>query len=334
MRLEQIDLATWESELPTSGFEVFHSPPALRTLDEHSSSEMTLYAGYKGQQAVGLAPLFVDRRTVGRATLSPPPAMGVSRLGPLVMPTSPKPRKQESVNNEFVELLLEEVTTGSSRSLLRLECPLGYDDPRPFGWADLEVEPRFTYVVDLADTTSDAVLSRFSTGLRREIRDGRELDVAVDVEGMDGAMAVYQDVQDRYDEQGESFPLSRAYYRDLLSTLDDRWRAYVARGPDGDYLGGVTVLYSNDLATFWQGGVRADHEGVSLNSLIHWRIIEDVIEDPPVDSVSGYDLVGANTPRLCRYKAKFAPELRTYYTVESGGVGMSVAKRAYRMVSR
>jgi hypothetical protein len=334
MRLEQIDLDTWASELPSSGFEVFHTAPALRVLEEYTAAEMRLYAGYKGEEVVALLPLFVDRKALGWAALSPPPSMSVSRLGPLIMANSPKQRKQESVNNTFVEMVIEDVDASSVRSLVRMECPLGYDDPRPFAWSDLVVEPRFTYVLDLADSDTDAVLDGFSSGLRREIRDGRELDVTVGVEGIEGAIDVYHDIDDRYGEQDEVFPISESFYRDLLDGLGDRWRAYVARDADGEFLGGITVLYSNDLAYFWQGGARTDRGGVSINSLLHWRIIKDVLEDPPRDSVAGYDLIGANTPRLCRYKAKFGADLAPYYVVESPGIGMAAAKRAYQIVSK
>jgi len=334
MRLEQIDLSTWASALPPSGFEVFHLPAALEVLDGHTSATMRLYAAYKGQEPVGLLPVFVEQNALGRAALSPPPSMGVPRLGPLVMPTSPKQRKQESVNGEFVDLLVEELEPEASRSLLRLECPLSYDDPRPFEWADFDVDPTFTYVLDLESTTTDAVKRSFSKDLRREIRSADDAGVTVDVEGPEAAMRVYHDVAARYDQQDESFALPEAYFEDLVEAMDERCRVYVARDPDGDYLSGIVALYSNDTAAFWQGGVRHTYDGVSVNTRLHWEIIADLVEDPPLDSVWGYDLVGANTPRLCRYKAKFGADLVPYYTLETGGLGMSVAKRAYQFVSR
>jgi hypothetical protein len=122
------------------------------------------------------------------------------------------------------------------------------------------------------------------------------------------------------------------YVRDLWRNLGDRAQTYVARDADGEYLSGITALYSNDMAYFWQGGARAVYEGTSVNSLVHWHIISDIVEDPPVESVTAYDLMGANTERLCRYKAKFGAELVPYYLVESSGTTMTAAKRAYQFV--
>lgn len=334
MHIEQIDLSTWKSSLPSSGFEVFHTAEALEILDTHTTSELRLYAAHKGDQVVGLLPVFVERNPLGRAILSPPPSVGISRLGPIVMTNSPKQRKREQVNQQFIDLVLEELTVTSSRSLLRIECPLSYSDPRPFRWANLDVSIRFTYVLDLGDTTLEDVMAGFSRDLRKEIRSADDLDITVDLEGLETAMRIYDDVDARYGEHGDTFPLTRELYGDLVEAIEDRCRVYVARDGDGNYLGGVTVLYSNDHALFWQGGVAATYKGSSVNSVLHWRIIQDIMEDPALESVTGYDLFGANTPRLCKYKSKFGADLVPNYTVESTGMGMAMAKRAYQMVSK
>jgi hypothetical protein len=359
MRIERLDLSDWESALPSGGFELFHLPQALEVLERHSDAELELFGGFKGEQPIALLPVFVRRRSVGVAVTSPPPGFGVPRLGPILMPASPKRRKREKVNEEFTEAVLEELgadldldrrlaaagvaspmaeraldrfDVNSRLTLFRMECNAAYGDPRPYAWGDLRVEPAFTYVLDLEDRTADDVRGSFSRSLRREIRDAEDLDVTVETEGLDGARAVYRATEQRFAEQNQAFGLTWSCVRDLLEALGDRARTYVARDADGEYLSGVTALYSNDWAYFWQGGVTAVHEGTAVNGLVHWRLVEDVLEDPPVDSVTRYDLMGANTERLCRYKAKFGAGLVPYYVVESSGAGIAVAKRAYRLV--
>jgi len=334
MRIESLTLAEWDNALPDDGFEVFHTPEALSVLDEHASGELRLYGGFKGQQPVGLLPAVVQERSLGTAVLSPPPGMGVPRLGPVLMPTSPKRRKREKVNSTFTEQVLDELAADRRTTLFRMICNTEYVDPRPYVWADLDLDTAFTYRLDLGETTADAVLDSFSKSLRREIRDGRDLDVTVTQEGIGGARAVYEHTRERYAEQDRQFPISWPYVRDLIVALDERARVYVARTPEGEFLSGITVLYSNDAAYFWQGGSRATYRNVSVNSLLHWRIVEDVVTDPPLDSVHHYDLMGANTERLCRYKSKFGADLVPYYVVESPGRHMDVAKRAYRMLAR
>lgn len=334
MRIEDIALDDWSRALPDRGIEVFHTPSALSVLDDHAPGELRLYAGFKGEQPVGLFPVVVQNRSVGTAVFSPPPGMGIPRLGPIVMPTSPKQRKRERVNRKFTEAVLDELGVDDSLTLFRSICTAAYTDPRPYRWADMDVETKFTYLLDLDDRSPDDVLKSFSKSLRREIGDGEELDIRIEREGVQGARTVYDATKRRYEEQDRTFPLTWPYVRDLVTRLDERSRVYVARTPEGRFLSGITVLYSNDAGYFWQGGTRATHENVSINSLLHWHVIQDIIEDPPIDSVTGYDLMGANTERLCQYKSKFGAELVPYYVTESSGPGMEVAKRAYQMVAR
>lgn len=331
MRIERLDFETWAGALPDRGFEVFHTPEALSVLDRHAPGECHLLGGYRGEQLVAMVPLFV--RHVGglRIVSSPPPGMSVPNLGPLVMPTSPKQRKQEKVNREFTEALLDVLDTDSPRTLVRLLCPPDYTDPRPLRWGGLSVEPSFTYRVAVGNP--DELLNSFSRSLRREIRSGADLDVDIETAGVAGGERVFGETAERYAEQSEAFGPTWSYVRDVIEELDERCRVYVARA-DGDYLGGVIALFSNDAAYYWLGGTRATHENVSINSLLHWRIINDIAENPPVDSVHEYDLVGANTEHLCRYKSKFGGELVPYYTVESSGVAMDAAKRGYGLANR
>jgi len=335
MEIRQLSLAEWGDALPDSGFEVFHTPAALSVLADHSNGELRLYGGFKGEQPVGLFPVVVQDRAVGRATLSPPPGFAVPRLGPLVMPVSPKRRKREQVNGRFAERVLAELDVDASTTLFRTVCPTSYPDPRPFVWSDLSLDTSFTYHLDV-DEDPDAMLSAFSKSLRREIRDGLDLDVTVAVDGEDAVRQVFEQTRARYEEQDRGFTLEWSYVSDLARALaaDDRCRTYVVQTADGDFLSGMIVLYSNDAAYYWLGGARTVHEGTSVNSLLHWRVIRDIADGDPRESVDTYDLMGANTERLCRYKSKFGADLAPYYALESSGPGMTAAKTAYRLVSR
>ncbi|WP_254278591.1 GNAT family N-acetyltransferase [Haloarcula marina] len=334
MEVERLTLSEWGDALPETGYEVFHTPAALSAIDAHVDGELVLYGGFKGHQAVGLMPIVETRRTIGRTLMSPPPGMNIPRLGPIVMPTSPKQRKRERVNKKFVEAVLEDLGAMGPLSLVRMLTPRQYGDPRPFQWADFKLSTQFTYVVNLDQQGVDQVLSSFSKSLRRDIRRGNESDITVSVEGLDSAREIFEATRTRYNDQSRGFPMTWDYVRDLFTGLGDDARAYVARTGDGEFLSGVTVLYGPETAYFWQGGTRTDHDGVSVNSLVHWRVIEDILEDSALEQVDEYDLMGANTKRLCDYKGKFAGELVPYYTIETDSTAMNLAKSAFMAVTR
>ena len=335
MQLERLSLSEWEEALPRTGIEPFHAPEALSVLEDHVAGDLRLLGAYKGDRPVALLPVFERTKRVGRMLVSPPPGMSVSRLGPLVMPASPKRSKREKLNREFADLVVEELDADARSTLFRMTANTDYGDPRPYVWGGFDVETLWTYRLAV-DDDPDELLKDASKSLRREITDARDLDVSVEREGMDGARAIYEETRRRYAEQGRTLPVSWPYVEDLVEAMleTDRARVYVARDDEDRFLTGITVLYSNDAGYFWQGGAKSIHEGVAVNSLVHWNIVEDIAEDPPRETVDTYDLLGANTERLCRYKSKFGSELTPYYRVETGGVRMAAAKKAYELVAR
>jgi hypothetical protein len=332
MRVETVSVSEYDDLLPASGVEPFHKPAFLRAAARHTPAELQLCAGYKGDQAVALLPLFVRERSVGRTVFSPPPSLLIPHMGPIMMPTSPKPRKQERVNSKFTEAVVEAYAGDDAGplDLFRMIAGPSYDDPRPFRWAGFDVDSTFTYRLDLDVDSLDTIKGDFSSSLRRDIRSAEDLDVSVSVEGIDGTRDIYEDVAARYAEQDETLGPSWSYVRDVAKSMGEDARSFVVRDPDGNYLSGIHVLYGDETMYFWLGGSRSDYEGTSVNSYLHWKIIEDAFESR--EGITNYDLVGANTERLCEYKSKFAADLTPYYTIESGGVPMALAKRAYQLV--
>lgn len=341
MELERLTLEEWGNALPTTGFEVFHTPEALSVIDDHAEAELQLFGGFKGQQVVALLPLFVRRTTLGPNVVSSPPlSVGVPYLGPLVMPSSPKQKKQERLNQRFTDAILDEIDAEESRTVFRILCSPGYDDPRPYIWSDVESSPRFTYRLDFEglssedlpseDPQSEELLSQFSPTLRSEIRRGRDLGVTVEQGDLSDARQIHEEEVSGSSGPDTDSALPWEYVRDLITGLGDRARVYAARGPNGSYLSGAVVLYSNDTVYYWQGGEQASYDGVNVTPLLHHRILADAVGDPPFDSVTRYDFVGANPARPGGYESQFGGDLVRYYHIESDDATAKLAKRAYQ----
>lgn len=333
MRLERLSISEWDDSLPQDPLEVFYSAPALGVLEDHWSGDLRLYGGYKGQQLVGLAPVFIREHRLGRLVASPPVGFGIGRLGPIVMPTSPKQRKVEGVNRTFINKLIEKTDATDRFTLFRMSCDIQYNDPRPFKWAGFDITPAFTYRLDLADTTPDEVLASFSRDLRRDIRkrDEAEITIRNPEQTVDYAEQIYHSMQDRFRQQGTKHPLSWEFFRDLIVALEDNARVYVAESDDGQFLSGMVALYGNGTVYNWKGGAKPTgiETSVSPNNLLHWQIIEDTFKDPSLDEIRQYDLYTAKNSRLSRYKSSFGGQLVPHYLVESAGVEMKLAKQLY-----
>lgn len=330
MDIVELGFTEWRRLLPTDGYNVFHTPDALRVLAEHAPGELHLFGGFKGDQPVALLPLFIRDKSVVRIGFSPPPGFGIRRIGPILMPASPKQSKQERVNRQFTAELCD-VIQKRVPTYLFISAGTQYTDPRPFQWEGYDVTPLFTYQLDLGETTPAEVLGSFSKSLRREIRNGEDADITISRQGSEGARKIYETTRQRYAEQGLTLRLSWEFVRDLMDALESRMRVYVAESAAGEFLGGIIVLYSTDTAYFWKGGTRSSYDDISVNSLLHWRIITDIIADQ--STISTYDFHTANNERITQYKNKFGGSVRTYYRIESSGVPMTIAKKAYRKIA-
>lgn len=332
MDIEEIDYSTWEAHLPAAGFDVFHTPEALDVVDRHAPGRIRLFAGFRGNESVGLFPIWETKKFGHRILSSPSLGFGIARLGPVLMPPSPKRHKQEATNKAFIEAVLEAVQADKPRSLVRFACSPRYDDPRPFVWQGFSVTPLFTYRLDLSETDSERLLRSFSRDLRRNIRKQDEENLTVRLGGVGAAEQTYRSMKRRYRAQGLRMPLGWEYVEDLIEKLpENRSRVYVAESDSGEFVSGMTILYSNDTAYFWKGGAKAAGVSWSPNTLLHWRVINDIIEDPALESVDSYDFYTANNERLVRYKSKYGGRLSRYYLVESNNFTMELAKKFYRL---
>jgi len=333
VRLEQLEMSEWDDLLPESEFGVFHTSEGLRVLNEYASGDLHLFGGFNGQQPVALFPIFIRQKFKFRMALSPPPGFGIRELGPLFFPVSSKQSKQEKLVEEFSESIINAVDADSATTLLRISTGPYYMDPRKFWWAGFDVYPTFTYQLGLESAVREEILQSFSKSLRRDIRNGMESDVTIrTVNDTSNLENIYKSIEKRYKEQQKNFTLSWAYMRDMVESLGERARVYVAESAHGDFLSGIVVLYSNDTAFFWKGGTGRSSHGFSINSLLHWRIIEDIIDGRTEQEINRYDFHTANDERIVQYKRKFNPELVPQYRIESGGIVMTAAKKAYRKI--
>jgi len=324
--VESIDPDAWNDLLSNAdGATPFHLAEALDVFAEHANAELDRLVAYKGQEPVGLFPVFTIQRGPVTAAFSPPPDLKISYLGPVSLNTAKlKQRRRERRNQRFVDACLDWVDDEHAPKFTTLLTTPAYADVRPFEWRDYELTPRHTYVVDL-DRDPDDLLAAFSGDARRNITD----DYAVDYDIVEGGHAaiehVVEQVVARHDAQGESYPIDASFPRRLYDALPDGVvRPYVCR-VDDEFVGGTINLEYGGTGVCWVGGAKPDVD-LPVNDLADWRYCVDAMDR----GVTRYDLAGANNPRLSTYKAKFAPDLRTYYRIQKGTWSMNAASKLYQ----
>lgn len=307
----------------------FHRAAAMETIAEHSGTTLYPLVGYKGEEPVGLFPLY--ERSVGPVTVlfSPPPGLGFGYQGPLLVNVQKlKHRKAEKRNRRFVDGCVALLETELSPNYVHVRNEPRYGDTRPFTWNGFETSPLYTYVLDLT-AGEETLVEQFSRSVRRKLRDDYDDRYDIEEGGRAALERIVEQSRSRYEEQGKEYPVTTAFVLDLWQTLPEGTvRPYVCT-VDGSYEGGIVTLEFGGTVHRWLGGVTPDTD-VPVNDLVDSRIIRDAIDR----GQTRYDLLGANDRRISQYKAKFAPDLTTYHEMERGSVPIRLASTLYRRVAR
>ncbi|WP_306058653.1 GNAT family N-acetyltransferase [Natronococcus wangiae] len=302
----------------------FHRYAALEAQATHSGSTFHPLVGYKGEEPVGLFPVFAMRKGPVPLAFSPPPELGVPYLGPALLNMDKlKQRKREKRHKRFVDGCIEWVDGQIDPQYSLFKTGWRYDDVRPLTWNGFDLDPVYTYVVDV-DTDEEELLGRFSQSARRNIRNCLDAEYTVGEGGVDAIGWIVRRMKERYVEQGRAPTLEAAFVSELYESLPDgSVRPYVL-ALEGEPATGMILLDCGDTARSWLGSSTPDVD-LPVNDLLEWRMMCDAMDRGRTE----YEIVGANTPRLNNWKTKFSPEIRTGFTAKRSNPGMDVAEQLY-----
>ncbi|WP_459193624.1 lipid II:glycine glycyltransferase FemX [Halosimplex sp. J119] len=304
----------------------FHRAEALAVEEEYSGTTCHRLVGFKGQEPVGIFPVFERSKGPITAAFSPAPPLWIHRLGPALLNVDKlSQRKAERRIRRFVDGAFEWLDERCSPNVLRVKTECSFADLRPFKWQETDVTPEFTYVVDLPDDREE-LLSSFSSDARSNIRN-LDADATFEEGGAADVERVLGHVRDRFDAQDEPFSLPRGFARDCYEALPDgAMRTYVCRH-EGEFVGGILTYETDDWIHRWQGGVTPDVD-FAVNDNLDWTVMTDAMDR----GLDAYDLVGAGDPRINSYKAKFGPSVETFHSVERSSLPMNALLGLYSRV--
>jgi hypothetical protein len=303
----------------------FHRAEAVEVFAEYSNTTPFLFAGYKGQEPIGLIPLFSLSRGPVQAIFSPPPDLKIPYLGPILLKQDQvKQRKAERRHQRFCEGVEEAITDVVDPQYIHIRTAPGYTDPRPFIWNEYDITPRYTYKVNLELPTEDLFMS-FSSDVRQNVRKSDESRYELSEESEGAAEEIIERLHDRYAAQNVSYTVPPSFASDLYNVAPDGIvRPYVCR-VDEEFVGGVLTLEDDQTLYRWKAVNDRSHD-VPATDLLDWYIIQEA----QIRGLESYDLVGANNPRLTKYKSKFNPRVRTHYSIERSTVVTRVIKSIYK----
>ena len=325
-RLDAADADTWNGYVERAPAATpLHRYEALEVLADESGTEPLPLVGYKGQEPVGVFPLFTRELLGVTAAFSPPPSLLIPYLGPAPLNLEKlKRRKRERRHRRFLEACLDRVDEVADPRYVSLRTMPAYPDVRPFQWGEFVATPKHTYHVDLTEDPDD-LLSAFSSDARKNVRRGEDVDYDVREGGHAAIERILARVRERYEAQEKDYPLGTGTVCRLYDALPDGAIRPTELRLSGEPAGGIVLFESDDTVYRWQGGAKHDADA-PVNDLLDWHVITSAADR----GVETYDLVGADEQRLCEYKSKFAPTLAGFHNLERGSPAVRGAAHLYR----
>lgn len=319
-------LERWDEWLDGSAMaSVFHRLPFLRAIERESRTRLYPLVITDDNGPLALFPIFTRGRPPLRAVFSPPIGCALPELGPVLLRSEGRQSEREAAWFSAVRAVDSFIRHEFRPALVRVGCVWQLQDVRPFIWAGYRAKPQFTYHIPL-DEDTDVVFRSFKSQIRTDVRRARKYHELRVVDGdVRHLRMLIEAVRARYREQGRTWPASLRYFEEVFERLAGRLtiRAVVE---DDTVVAGLGLLTDGDVVRHWFGGMKPRGDFIGLNELLHWTTIQEFAQR----GFRSYELMGANTPSLCRHKARMNPRLVTQFNLEwadlSGRAAGAVAK--------
>jgi len=322
------DSAVWEGLLSkTPKSTVYHSYDWLRIMEKYNNSELMLFAARKGEEYIGLFPMFYKKRFLIHTLFSPPQSLAVPTLGPIFLDNSTKQSEKENIAIQFIDLILDYLTGHRKIKSFysQFQTIADVKDVRPFIWRGFDVRPLYTYNINL-NRKLDSIMKDFSQSERRYLNKIiKDEDTSVETGNEEDMVKINNMVRIRYADQGISYSVPDDYLVELFKRFPNE--VFVTKLINGgNLMSGMIYIKNGNTLSFWIGGTPPEKKISGANTLLHWWGIQKAVEL----ELNYYEVMGANTEHLSKYKSKLNPELSMYFSISKKNLQGRMAEHFYK----
>jgi len=321
------DREIWDSFVDASPYGLlFHKWDYITITAQHTGYRLLPYGVYKGEELVCLVPLYFKNTHGVKMLFSPPPMQAVIPYQGLVMEKefdTLKLGKKEAVMDLVAADLSAEIDAISPHYFSLVLVP-GFIDVRQFLWRGYAPKVHYTYTIDLSRPV-EAIWGDFHYKLRNKIR--RAEKAGMDLVRSTDISLLYTSLAERFSQPDMNIPMvSKRYFEDLFRAYPDHLAIYYLYDREGALTGAVaTQEYHRFL--LWMGTPRL--EGAQTeNEYLQWLLVQRAQSEGYLT----FENIGANTPELNFFKAKFCSDLDVYMEVSQKDRVGTLAEWAYSSI--
>jgi hypothetical protein len=284
---------------------LFHSWKWLKIVEDYSK-KIVFRKTYKTQlfplmvfenaEIVGILPVFFYDIPFFKTVLSPATGVENLYLGPVLHnPEKFNQNKQQTRLLEFQNQIDSFIKNTLKARYILIKTSPGLTDLRPFKWSGYEVEPQYTYELDLT-IGKEKIWNEFSRRLKQDINQVKKNGISVEIGSRDDFEFIYDSLKKRARINAE-----KKYILEIFDTFAPRnLTIFIVKHEDRKISGLAVICYKNKV-WFWLGNPRMTDNGPSPNTLMFWEAINWAIEH----GYENLEIIGADTFDLFSFKRKF-----------------------------
>ena len=318
------EIKNWDSLIEASSYgTIFHLLDWLRIAEKHTNSKLYPLIGLKGEEVIGVFPLFYEKKGPLKMVFSPPPKVAIPYMGPVLLGYDKlKQEKKESVIMDFVTGVDNFIHKEIKPDYIHFTLPPDLIDCRPFKWLWYQANPVYTYLIDISGSLSD-LEADFSIQARRNIKKAEKDGMSAELGSKEELEILYNMLYNRYAKQERKIPISKDYLLDVFDKyFPKNLKVFIIRYQDDIVSGGVKLCYKDRIID-WIGQPKTTMR--TANDFLHWSIMKWGIEN----KCHYYEILGANTLSISQFKSKFNPKLSVYFELKKATVFGTVAEKIY-----
>jgi len=302
---------------------LFHTWEWLKLAEKYTGFKLYPILILKGEEPIGIYPVFFKKKKIFKLAFSPPPYTGMSYLGPAVVGyESLKEIKKLDYLHNIVKMADNFIFSELKVSYFLSSLSPKLIDVRPYKWLGYEINTAFHYIMDIS--SADEVWKNMKKSARENIKKGIKKGYSFEVKGYEDVDFIYQVLKERYTAQGRRVGMKLEYLKNVCKKLNNNIKIFICKKGDICLTGIVALCFRNKIS-FWIGGAKTND--TYSNDFLHWKAIEWASKN----GFKYYEEFGAGTERLARFKSKFNPELVVCFSVKKCKPHMKLAESIYRV---
>jgi hypothetical protein len=311
------DQQTWDDIVinSTEGT-LFHTWKWLKIMEKHNRINFfsRMYKGklyplivWKGKEIIGLMPVFFYDTPFIKMTCSPPSSVESIYLGPVMKKNiGLTPYKKQIGFHEFQKKIDDFLKNTLKSDYIKIKTAPGIFDTRPFIWTNYDVNPEYTYIIDLT-LGENTVLGNFSNTLRNSINRANKTGITVTSGVKEDIEKIYTLLLGR-----ERVNATKEFILEIFDNFSpENVKVFIANKDDILLTGVILVCFKNKIWV-WFGTPKNSIDGINPNNVLYWESIRWACSN----NYQYFEIIGASDVTTYPFKVKLCGEIAPFYSMK------------------